>query len=79
MILFLPACAFSRDSGMLRTFAVSERIFVARFLSGNSVESSLAPAVRFVSAWRVRFRSRHLDSRHRTHACFHVSSCFLRP
>ena len=39
-----PARAFLRDSGALRTFAVSVRIFVARFLRGCSVLSSLTPA-----------------------------------
>ena len=54
--------AFPRASGTVRTFAVSVRIFVARFLRGCSVLNSLTPAVGFLSAWRVRFRSRHLGS-----------------
>ena len=43
-------------------FAVSERTFVARLFRRCFVLSSLTPAVGFLSAWRVRFRSRQLDS-----------------
>ena len=68
MISLVPARAFPRDSGALRTFAVTIRIFVARFLRRCSVLISLTPAVGFLSAWRVRFRSRNLDSRNRAHA-----------
>ena len=68
IILFVPARAFPRDSGTLHTFTVSVRIFVVRFLRGCSVLRSLTPANGFVSAWRVRVWSRHLDSRNRAHA-----------
>ena len=43
-------------------FAVSELIFVPRIFRGCFVLSSLIPAVGFLSAWRVRFRSRYFDS-----------------
>ena len=59
---FVPARAFRRASGALRTFAFSERIFVARLFRGCFVLSSLTPAVGFSSIWRVRFRSRFSDS-----------------
>ena len=65
---FVPARAFRRASGALRTFAFSERIFVARLFRGCFVLSSLTPAVGFSSVWRVRFRSRFFDSWNRPRA-----------
>ena len=50
------------------TFAVSKRIFVARLFRGCFVLSTLTPAAGFLSAWCVRFRSRHFDSRNSAHA-----------
>ena len=62
MILLVPARAFPHASGALHYFAVSVSIFVAHFLRRCSVQSYQTPAIRFLSAWRVRFRSRHPDS-----------------
>ena len=50
------------------SFAVSVLIFVTRLFRGCFVLSSLTPAVQFSSIWRVRFRSRCLDSWNRPHA-----------
>ena len=68
--LVLWFLAFFADDSKRGTFFKSReyvlvaeaRIFVDRFLRGCSVLPSLTPAVGFVSAWRSRFRSRHLDS-----------------
>ena len=40
--------------------AVSELIFVAHLFRGRFVLSFLTPAVEFLSAWRIRFRSRYV-------------------
>ena len=49
-ILLVPFRAFPRDSGTLRNFVVTIRIFVACFLRKCSVLHTLTPAVGFVSA-----------------------------
>ena len=48
-LFYLCRRALFRAFGALRTFAVSTRIFVARFLRKCSVLSSLTPAIGFLS------------------------------
>ena len=66
--LHVPARAFRCASGALQWFfAVSKLIFIARLLRKCFVLRSLIPAVGFLSARRVRFRSRYFDSWNRPH------------
>ena len=67
-MFLVPSRTFPHDSRTLRTFAVTDRIFVARFLRRCSVLRSLTPAVGFVSDWRSCFWPRHLDSCNGAHA-----------
>ena len=52
----------NRDRARCCTFAVSERIFVARLFRRCFVLSFITSAIGFLSALHIRFRSRHLDS-----------------